>query len=170
MKVIHQELCKKLKFYNITKWYELKTETVPGNETHKIIWDFEIQADHIIPARRSDLVWINKKKRQRKLAVLWIFRPNCPLSKNQRKWKENKHQDVAREVRKMWNMKVTVVTIVISAFETAHKILGPKRIGNRRMNQTITTTAMLRSVRKLRRVLDTRGDLLLLRLQWKTNS
>ena len=30
---------------------------------HKILWDFEIQTDHLIPARRPDLVLINKKKR-----------------------------------------------------------------------------------------------------------
>ena len=28
-----------------------------------IIWDFNIQTDHLIPARRWDLIIINKKKR-----------------------------------------------------------------------------------------------------------
>ena len=28
---------------------------------HKILWDFEIQTDRLIPARRPDLVIINKK-------------------------------------------------------------------------------------------------------------
>ena len=30
---------------------------------HKILWDFEIKTDHLIPARRPDLVLINKKER-----------------------------------------------------------------------------------------------------------
>ena len=34
--------------------------------------------------------------------------------------------------------------------------------------ETIQTTALLRSARILKRVLETRGDLLSLRLQWKT--
>ena len=34
------------------------------NETHKILWDFEIQTDHQILARRSDLVIVNKKKKK----------------------------------------------------------------------------------------------------------
>ena len=34
--------------------------------------------------------------------------------------------------------------------------------------ETIQTTALLRTARKLRRVLETRGDLLSLKLQWKT--
>ena len=37
-------------------------ENVTENDTHNILWDFEIQTDYQIPAR-SDLVWINKKKR-----------------------------------------------------------------------------------------------------------
>ena len=40
------------------------------NETHKILWDFDIQTDHLISARRSDLILINKK---RKLAKLWTL-------------------------------------------------------------------------------------------------
>ena len=47
--VIHWELCKKLKFDLTTKWYMHKTESVQENET--LLWEFEIQTDHIISAR-----------------------------------------------------------------------------------------------------------------------
>ena len=40
----------------------LKPESVLENETHKILWDFEMQTDNPIPARRPDLLLINKKK------------------------------------------------------------------------------------------------------------
>ena len=30
--------------------------------THKLLWDFNIQTDHLIPAKRPDLIIINKKK------------------------------------------------------------------------------------------------------------
>ena len=42
-----------------------KPESVLENETHKIIWDFEIKTDHPILARRPDLVLINTKKRKK---------------------------------------------------------------------------------------------------------
>ena len=32
------------------------------NDTYKIFWNFEIQMDHLISARRSDLVMVNKKR------------------------------------------------------------------------------------------------------------
>ena len=38
-------------------------ESVLENETHKLLWDFDIQTDHLISARRPDLVIINKKNR-----------------------------------------------------------------------------------------------------------
>ena len=33
------------------------------NATHKLLWDFNIQTDHLIPARKPDLIIINKKER-----------------------------------------------------------------------------------------------------------
>ena len=53
-KVIYRQLYKKLKLY------EHKPESVPENETRKTLCDFVIQTDHIIPARRPDLVLIYK--------------------------------------------------------------------------------------------------------------
>ena len=63
-KVIHWKLCKKLKFNHTYKWYMLNPESVLENEKHKRLWDFEIQTDHLISARRADLVVINNKKRE----------------------------------------------------------------------------------------------------------
>ena len=36
-----------------------KPELVLEYETHKNLWDFEFQTDHLISARRPDLVLIN---------------------------------------------------------------------------------------------------------------
>ena len=38
------------------------TAPILENDTHKLLWDFDIQTDHLIPARRPDLITINKKK------------------------------------------------------------------------------------------------------------
>ena len=69
-------------------------------------------------------------------------------------------------------MKVTIVPIVIGALGTITKgllkCLKDLEVGWR--VETIQTTALLRKARILRRVLETWGDLLLLKLQWKTIS
>ena len=78
--------------------------------------------------------------------------------------------DLARELKKPWNMQVTIIPIVIRAFGIVTKGflkgLEDLEVGGR--VETIQTTALLRTARILRRVLETWGDLLSLRLQWKT--
>ena len=37
------------------------------NDTRKLLWDFDIQTDHLISARRPNLIIINKKKKKEKL-------------------------------------------------------------------------------------------------------
>ena len=71
--------------------------------------------------------------------------------------KRNKYLDLAGEIKKLWNMKVTVIPIVIGMLGTATKgfVYGQKDLEIRRGMDIIQTTALLRSVRILRRVLDT---------------
>ena len=64
-KVIHWEMCKKFKFDHTNKWYMHNPAPVLENDTHKLLWDFNIQTDHLIPARRPDLIIINNKKKTR---------------------------------------------------------------------------------------------------------
>ena len=76
--------------------------------------------------------------------------------------KKDKYLDLARELKKLWNMKVTIVPIVIGALGTITKGLlkglEDLEIGGR--VDTIQTTALLRTTRILRWVLETWGDLL----------
>ena len=69
-------------------------------------------------------------------------------------------------------MKVTIIPIMIGAFGTITKGLlkglEDLEVGGR--VKTIQTTALLRTARILKRVLETWGDLLSLKLQWKTIS
>ena len=69
-------------------------------------------------------------------------------------------------------MQVTIISIVIDAFGTVtkglQKGLEDLEVGGR--VETIQTTALLRTARILRRVLETWGDLLSLRLNWKPSA
>ena len=46
--------------------YMHKLESILENKTYKLLWYFEIQTDHLISARRPDLLMINKKKKKKK--------------------------------------------------------------------------------------------------------
>ena len=86
--------------------------------------------------------------------------------------KTDKYLDLTRELQKLSNMKVMVIPTVIGPLGTVTKVLvqwlEDLEITGR--VETIQTTALLRSVRILQRALETWGDLLSLKLQWKAIS
>ena len=106
------------------------------NDTHKLLWDFNIQMDHLILARRPDLIIINKKKRICKIVAFAVpvdHRINLKECE-----KKDKYLDLARELKKMWNMKVTIVPIVICASGTIrHGGLGSWQTGRDYPNDSI---------------------------------
>ena len=83
-------------------------------------------------------------------------------------WKEGYVPRPSLEIEKTMEHE----PIVIGAFGTVTKGLlkGLEDLEVSWQVETIQTTALLRTVRILRRVLETWGDLLPLKLQWKTIS
>ena len=75
--------------------------SVLENDTHKLLWDFDTQTDHLISARRPDL---NKK---RELAELLTLLTQLKLKESKKK---AKYLGLARKLKKLWNMKVTIYT------------------------------------------------------------
>ena len=69
-KVIHWEICRKFQFDHTNKWYMHNPASVRENDTHKLLWDFNIQTYQLIPARKPDLIIINKKREFAKLSIL----------------------------------------------------------------------------------------------------
>ena len=72
-KVIHREMCKKFKFDHANKWYMHNPAPAQENDTHKLLWDFNIQTDHLISVRRLDLIIINKKKKICKIVDIAVL-------------------------------------------------------------------------------------------------
>ena len=142
-------MCKKVKLYMHNP------EPVLENSTHKLRWDFDIHTDRLISARRRDLIKINKKRRTCKIVDFAV--PADHRIKLKECEKKDKYLDLASELKKLWNIQVTIIPIVISAFGTVTKGLlkglEDLEVGGR--VETIQITALLRTVRILRRVLGT---------------
>ena len=90
-------------------------------DTRKLLWDFDIQTDHLISARKPDLVIIKKRKKICKIVEFAV--PADHRIKLKECEKRDKYLDRARELKKLWNMKVTIIPIVIVAFGTVTKRL-----------------------------------------------
>ena len=110
---------KKLKFDHTNKWYLRNPAPVLENNTNKFLWDFNIRTDHLISARRPDLIKIYKKKSICKIADFAL--PADHRIKLKECEKKDKYLDLVKELKKLWNMKVTIAPIVIGAFVTITK-------------------------------------------------
>ena len=84
-KVIHWELWNSFRFGHTEKWCMHVLE----NETHKVLWNFEIQTDYLITTRRTDQVIVNNNNKKRQnLRNSRLCYPSGPQSENKRKLKE----------------------------------------------------------------------------------
>ena len=72
------------------------------NNTNKLLWDFDIHTVHLISARRQDLIIISKKKRTCKIVDFVV--PADHRIKLKEYEKNDKYLDLARELKKLWNM------------------------------------------------------------------
>ena len=83
----------------------------------------------------------------------------------------NLKESKKKELKKMWNIEVTLRRIVIGVLGTITEVLvrGLEDLEISGRVETTQTPALLRSARILRRILET-WDLLSLKLQWKTIS
>ena len=127
----------------------------------------------ISSARWTDLMIL---KKERTCCVVDFAVPADHKVELKENKKRDKYLDLACELKKLWNMKVIVIPIVIGALGTVTKglLLGLEKLEIIGQVKTIQTTALLRSARILRRILVIWGDLLTqteihqLRMVWKT--
>ena len=72
--------------------------SVLTNDTHKFLWYFDIQTNHLISTRRPDLIIIDKKKKEKKTCKVVDFAVpadhGIKLKENEQK---DKYLDLARE-------------------------------------------------------------------------
>ena len=143
--VIYWELCKKFKFESTNKWYMHNPESVLENETHKVLCDFEIKTDHLISARRLDIVLVNNNNKIENLANGGLWRSGRPQIQIKGREKKDKYLYLAWELKKLWNMKVTVIPIVIGALGTVSKglVKGLEDLEIWEQRETIKTAALL---------------------------
>ena len=95
-------------------WYEEKPEGVVESENLKILWDFTIQCDPKIEARRPDIVFIDKKKIE--VVMIDVAIPGDDRMKEKELENIEKYQLLKYEIAKVWHMrKVIVVPVVTGA-------------------------------------------------------
>ena len=100
-------------------------------------------------------LWLSTKNENRTNSVLCC---SCGPQENE---KRDKYLDLSTKLKKLWNMKVTVISIVIGALARVTKglVQGLEKLEIRGRMETIHATSLLISVGILRIVLETWGGL-----------
>ena len=84
------------------------------NVNFKILWDFTVQCDRKIEAKRPNIVFISQKERE--VVIIDIAIPGDDWVKDKELEKLEKNQLLKYEIAKVWRMrKVIVVFVVIGA-------------------------------------------------------
>ena len=129
------------------------------NEDAKLLWDFNIYTDHVLTARRPDIVVLKKKEGECLLIDIAI--PGDVRVEEKEDEKCDKYRDLSRELGRLWDVRCMVIPVVIGALGTLPKRL-PSYLGVLDIPislETIQKSAILGSARILRRLLETRTDL-----------
>ena len=111
---IHWQLCGECGLERANSLYEQKPEGVMESENFKILWDFTVQCDRKIEARRADIVFIDTKERE--VVITDVAIPGDDRVKDRELEKLEKYQLLKDEIAKVWRMrKVVVVPVVTGA-------------------------------------------------------
>ena len=134
-------------------WYEQKPEGVVESETFKVLWDFTVQCELKIDAKRPDIVFIDK---EREVVITDVAIPGDDRVEGKELEKLEKYQLLKDEIAKVWRMrKVIVVPVVIGALGAVSVNFKEymKRIGVNVRLEVIQKTALLGTAKILRKVL-----------------
>ncbi|XP_067940443.1 uncharacterized protein [Watersipora subatra] len=113
---VHWSICKKHELPHTEKWYDHCAEPVLENEKVKLLWDFNMQTDKVIKAKRLDLIPINKETKQ--FHVIDIAIPGDTRVVQKEDEKIGKYNELEFEINRLWKVKTEVIPIVIGALGT----------------------------------------------------
>ena len=154
------------KFDHANKWYMHNPAPVLENDTQT---PMGLRHTHGSPnLGQKTRLNNNQQQKKRTWKIVDFAVPADHRIKLKECEKKDNYLDLTRELKKLWNMQVTIIPIVIGEFgavtQRLLKGLEHLEVGGRM--ETIQSTALLRMARILRRVLKT-WDLLSIRFQWK---
>ena len=124
------------------------------SENFKILWDFTIQCDRRVEARRPDIVFVGKKERE--VVIIDVAIQGDDRVKDKELEKVEKYQLLKDEIAKVWQMrKVIVVPVVIGALGAVSVNFKEymRQIGVKVRLAVIQKTALLGTAKILRKVL-----------------
>ena len=145
-------MCEEFKFDHTKKWDMHNPPSVLENDTYTPI-GLTRRSPNLGQKTRP---YNNQQKKKTRKIVDFAVPANHRIKLKESE-KKDKYLILARELKKLWKMKVTILPIMIGAFGTVIKgiLKGLEYLEVGGRVETIQTTAILRTARILRRVQET---------------
>ena len=96
-------------------WYEHVRNSVVTNQGGKVtvLWNQQVQTDRKIPNNKSDIIIRDNEKRTCILIDVAIPGDRNVIKKEAEK--SLKYEDLTIEIQRMWNVKTSVIPVIIGA-------------------------------------------------------
>ena len=155
---VHWCLAKKFGFPVSDQWYQHRAEGTIENDKVKLCWDLNIYTDHVIAARRPDIVVVNKETNE--CLLIDIAVPGDLRVERKEDEKVEKYRDLCRELARLWKVRFTVVPVVVGALGTIPKRLSSylSLLDINLSMETIQKAAILGTARIVRKVLEMENE------------
>ena len=152
---VHWNLCKKYQMPCSNKWHEHQPQPVTENENPKLLWDYSIWTDRVIPANWPDLTLVDKAVNKVSLidvAIPWDSRAE------QEQEKRDKYQDLRTELRRLLDKPVEIVPLIIGALGTIPEPLKRNlELGADVAPGLLQKSVVLETAHRIKRVMDSWG-------------
>ena len=143
------ELCQKFGLIREVRRYNHKPGSVVENKRVKILWDFNIQTDHVIQHRRPDIFVLYKTERNCHLIDIAV--PGNKRIELKEQKKIDSYSELGREMKKIWNLS----QVVIGALGVTSKKLKNWLKKLRGSIEHLQNAALLGTAKIVRQVIET---------------
>ena len=113
---VHWQFYEKVGFSRAKLWCEHEPESAAENENFKILWDFTIQCDHMIEAKRPEIVIVDKVKNKTMIIDMTI--PGETRECNKEREKIEKNSLLKDKIARLWQMKKVAVAGTLGTITT----------------------------------------------------
>ena len=150
---LHYSICKTLGIETTDKWYTHMPKPVYEEGDATVLWNQAVHTDREVTANRPDIIIKNKKEKAYTLIDVAI-----PANRNavQKEAEKNlKYKSLCIEIQQMWNLKCTIILVIIGATGIGTRSLRKslEAVPGRHSIDSLQQTAILRTSHIIRKVL-----------------
>jgi len=150
---LHYSICKALETETTDKWYTHMAKPVYEDGDVTVLWKQAVHTDREVTANRLDIIIKNKKEKTCTLIDV-VIPANRNVVQKEAEKKLN-YKSLCIEIQRMWNLKCTIIPVIIGAIGIVMRSLRKKleAVAGKHSIDSLQKTAILGTSHIIRKVL-----------------